>query len=154
VTRGLVAVIADCADLCAAAQAFNDFFLPRRALDPVANRLTRAIRDCEQEDLLTPSGILRRFGGPALHARGCVKKSGGVSLRRFARLARFDRALISVDTERHLRMADIAQSVGYYDEAHMVHDFIAFCGVSPAAYRRARLAQECCQLPPHLFACA
>jgi AraC-like DNA-binding protein len=76
----------------------------------------------------------------------------GLTLRRFARLARFDRALHALGNRGGARVADIAIDVGYYDEAHMAHDFADFCGVTPAAYRRAReRAGE--RLPHHLFAC-
>jgi transcriptional regulator GlxA family with amidase domain len=47
----------------------------------------------------------------------------------------------------------VAVDVGYYDEAHMAHDFASFSGVPPAAFRQARQKQRSSELPHHMIAC-
>jgi AraC-like DNA-binding protein len=36
--------------------------------------------------------------------------------------------------------AEVALSCGYYDQAHFIHDFRAFSGLTPTGYRTARTA--------------
>jgi AraC-like DNA-binding protein len=60
----------------------------------------------------------------------------GVTPKRFARLARFHRAVSLMDAVPGL--ATVAQHAGYYDQPHFVREFRAFAGTSPAAWRGAR----------------
>jgi AraC-like DNA-binding protein len=150
--RMLAAAIADSRDLESAAERFDAFFLSGRAPKEDAERLARAVRSCDADSLLTPTAILRRFEGTNRQARAQAQDHGGLTLRRFSRLARFDRALVRLGSDSDDRIADIAVDVGYYDEAHMAHDFAQLCRITPAAYRRSR-RQDSAELPHHMFAC-
>jgi AraC-like DNA-binding protein len=60
----------------------------------------------------------------------------GMMPKRFARLARFQRAvslMVSAPT-----LAAVAQHAGYYDQSHFVREFRAFAGTPPAAWRGRR----------------
>lgn len=60
----------------------------------------------------------------------------GVTPNRYRRYARLDRAVqLLVGTARPL--ADIAQDVGYHDQAHMAHDVLRELGSTPSALRVA-----------------
>ncbi|GAB3810207.1 hypothetical protein GCM10027605_47570 [Micromonospora zhanjiangensis] len=63
----------------------------------------------------------------------------GITPKRFARVRRFQRLLGAVTTDaRHGLAPDwarLAAEHGYHDQAHMIHDFRAFAGFSPTAYR-------------------
>lgn len=62
----------------------------------------------------------------------------GLTPKRFARVRRFQRLLTSVTTGgrygREVDWARLAAETGYHDQAHMIHDFQAFAGISPTAY--------------------
>src|SRR5665213_303471 len=60
----------------------------------------------------------------------------GMMPKRFARLARFERAVSLMDSASAL--AAVAQLAGYYDQSHFVREFRAFAGTAPAAWRGRR----------------
>jgi AraC-like DNA-binding protein len=47
---------------------------------------------------------------------------------------RFQRVLESVHRKAGVNWARVALDCGYYDQAHFIHDFQAFSGMTPAAY--------------------
>lgn len=71
----------------------------------------------------------------------------GLTPKRFARVRRFQRLLGAVAAgDRYGRAPDwarLAREHGYHDQAHMIHEFRAFAGLSPTAYRpRSAAAQN------------
>jgi AraC-like DNA-binding protein len=64
----------------------------------------------------------------------------GLTPKVFCRVQRFQRALTHIDEAPHpdIDWTTIALDCGYYDQAHFIHDFRAFSGVSPTAYLRVR----------------
>jgi AraC-like DNA-binding protein len=65
----------------------------------------------------------------------------GMSPKLFCRVRRFRQAL---ETVRHAAVANWAQvavDCGYYDQAHLIHDFQSFSNLSPTEYVRQR--SEC-----------
>jgi AraC-like DNA-binding protein len=59
----------------------------------------------------------------------------GMMPKRFARLARFERALSLVRSG--LSLSSVAQDAGYADQPHLVREFRSFAGEPPSALRRA-----------------
>ena len=60
----------------------------------------------------------------------------GVKPKLFVRIRRFQRVLQQVN---HLPLVDWAQLAleqGYFDQSHLIRDFVAFSGISPADYLR------------------
>lgn len=60
----------------------------------------------------------------------------GLTPKRAARVIRFERVLRAVDRDPHPNWATLAVRFGYADQAHLIRDFGAFTGLSPAAYTR------------------
>lgn len=143
--------ISACRDLESAAIKFDTFFLAQGEGQDKVGALAQAVQRCEPERRMSPAAILDYFEGARRRARHSALEGGGLTLRRFARLARFDRALVRLAADGGDRIADVAVDVGYYDEAHMTHDFAQFGGVTPAAYRRARQRRDSGGLPHHMF---
>jgi AraC-like DNA-binding protein len=77
----------------------------------------------------SPKGFIRRF-----------KADVGVSPKRFCRLLRFQRALAAAHVGRAFNWGELALGCGYFDQAHFIHEFRAFSGVTPTAYSAARTA--------------
>jgi AraC-like DNA-binding protein len=59
----------------------------------------------------------------------------GLTPKRYARVRRFRRLIGSVELGRRVDWAKAAVLAGYYDQAHLIHDFKEFSGLSPTAYR-------------------
>ncbi len=66
----------------------------------------------------------------------------GLTPKVFTRVRRFQRVLELVERERDVDWADVALAGGYYDQAHLIHDFRAFSGVTPTMYARAGVRQR------------
>jgi AraC-like DNA-binding protein len=71
----------------------------------------------------------------------------GLSPKQFCRVRRFVRVLERVYPEERPNWAQVALEYGYYDQAHLCHDFQHFAGVSPSVYIRDRSAE----LPTYLM---
>jgi AraC-like DNA-binding protein len=70
----------------------------------------------------------------------------GLTPKRYARVRRFQRVLASLVPGQAVDWADVAASCGYFDQAHLIHDFRSFSGLRPTAYR-PRAADELNHVP-------
>jgi AraC-like DNA-binding protein len=59
----------------------------------------------------------------------------GLSPKRYARVRRFQRALAVAGAAAEVDWARVALDLGFADQAHLIHEFRAFAGMSPTAYR-------------------
>ena len=73
----------------------------------------------------------RRFGE-------LFRQEVGLSPKRHARLQRFHAALAAAGGEGRIDWAGLAADGGFHDQAHLVHEFRAFCGMTPTAWAAAR----------------
>lgn len=62
----------------------------------------------------------------------------GLTPKVFGRALRFQRALSRAQRAAAPRWAEIALACGYFDQAHLVRDFVAFAGLTPGAWARQR----------------
>ena len=92
-----------------------------------------------------------RVGIAALAAEiGCSRKhltvrfthEFGMAPKLFARVLRFDKALSGLRAGRGASWAELADSCGYADQAHLTRDFTAFVGSPPEAFFRRALPDE------------
>jgi transcriptional regulator GlxA family with amidase domain len=96
---------------------------------------------------------LRELHGAPGRTIGEVRDQTGVSERRFielfhrqvglapklyARVRRFQTALRRIRTGSPVDWADIALACGYFDQAHLIHDFRAIAGLRPSEYAALR----------------
>ena len=58
----------------------------------------------------------------------------GLTPKIFARIQRFQAALELVRRTSPVNWCEIALASGYYDQAHLIHDFQTFSGLTPTAY--------------------
>jgi AraC-like DNA-binding protein len=65
----------------------------------------------------------------------------GLTPKRYQRIQRFQAALCRIERNKHIDWADIAFASGYFDQAHFIHDFRAFSGLSPTDYYALRGAR-------------
>ena len=60
----------------------------------------------------------------------------GIGPKHLARIARFREASRKIARGLQRHWATLAVDCGYYDQAHLIHDFVEFSGMTPHAYKR------------------
>jgi AraC-like DNA-binding protein len=68
------------------------------------------------------------------------KAQVGVSPKRYCRIRRFQRALARAHRGQPVDWSQVALDCGYYDQAHFIHEFRWFSGLTPTAYQAFRTA--------------
>ena len=119
----------------------HERFLVRRLRRsrPHSPAVRYAIRQFQSADAVPSVGSVRdQIGVSAQRFIEVFRTEVGLSPKRFARLARFRRVLGCVDRAEEVDWADVAVSTGYFDQAHFIHDFRQFAGVTPSGYLRHR----------------
>jgi len=58
----------------------------------------------------------------------------GLTPKLFSRVQRFQKALRMARSRAEVDWAEVASACGYFDQAHLTHDFKEFSGLSPNAY--------------------
>lgn len=76
---------------------------------------------------LSPKRLVERF-----------KAAVGIAPKRYCRILRFQRALSSAERGRRVDWTRIALDCGYFDQAHFIHDFRSFAGITPTGYDASR----------------
>ena len=66
------------------------------------------------------------------------KNEVGLTPKRFCRISRFQRVLQDVQSCKQVQWSDVAVAGGFYDQSHLINEFEAFSGISPAAYMDRR----------------
>jgi AraC-like DNA-binding protein len=66
------------------------------------------------------------------------KSEVGVTPKRYCRIRRFQHALAVSHQDRHVDWTRVALDCGYFDQAHFIHDFRSFAGITPTGYQSAR----------------
>jgi AraC-like DNA-binding protein len=64
----------------------------------------------------------------------------GLAPKAFCRVVRFRRVVASIGSSPYVDWAEVALRCGYFDQAHFIHDFRAFAGITPTEYLRNRTA--------------
>ncbi len=58
----------------------------------------------------------------------------GLTPKRYCRVQRFQQAISAIARDERVSWAGVAAACGYYDQAHFIHDFRAFAGLTPTEY--------------------
>jgi AraC-like DNA-binding protein len=93
--------------------------------------LMRTHGRAKTRDLASATGLSQR------HFIDLFTGEVGLTPKLFGRLRRFLHAMDRWNDGVH--WAQVAIESGYFDQAHLIHDFVAFAGYTPALYRRRRL---------------
>lgn len=113
--------------------------LPDR-LAPDAERLRDLVEAVATDRALSRTADLAKLAGVGQRTlQRQFAEHVGVSAAWVVRCYRIQDALAQAGASRDPDWAAVAQSVGYYDQAHLIRDITATVGTSPAAY----LAQSC-----------
>ena len=86
-----------------------------------------------------PIGALTDAAGVSVnHLATQFKSHVGVTPKRVARIYRFAGLILSVDARRPVDWSELAQSAGYFDQAHFIKEFKDFTGHTPTGYLALR----------------
>ena len=118
----------------------DDFFLARLddALSPVPS-ITRALGRLRATAGSVPvAALAAEVGCSRRYLTAGFREHVGVTPKLLGRILRFQHAIRLMDS-RALGWAEISQSCGYYDQAHLIRDFNQFAGCAPGEFARRRL---------------
>ena len=108
---------------------------PSRGLDLV--RCTG--RRLEASHGAVPIGALTHAAGVSgNHLAAQFKAHVGVTPKRVARIYRFARLILSANAVHPVDWSDLAQTAGYFDQAHLSREFKDFTGHTPTQYLALR----------------
>jgi len=79
--------------------------------------------------------LVRRSGLSASQFQRRFANQVGIAPKGYARLIRFDRALVARRNTPERSWTDILHELGYFDQAHFIREFHMFAGISPTGFR-------------------
>ena len=109
---------------------------PRHPAVPHVLQRLHGPRPCRVEDLAAEFGLSARW------LRLVFNEEVGLGPRRYARVARFHRALAALPPAGRPAWAAVAAAAGYCDQPHLVREFREFAGVEPTRYVALRTENE------------
>jgi AraC-like DNA-binding protein len=86
------------------------------------------------------AAVTERTGLSARRLIQLFSREVGLTPKLFSRLSRFRAVVSMVDAQRDVDWAAVALACGYYDQAHLIHEFRDLTGMCPSAYLRHRTA--------------
>jgi AraC-like DNA-binding protein len=92
----------------------------------------------ERPDMASIASMGDRTGLSAKRFIERFKTTVGVTPKHYCRILRFQRALAHAEEGRLVPWTRIAVDCGYFDQAHFIHDFRAFAGITPTGYEAGR----------------
>lgn len=92
---------------------------------------------CGAPQVATVAGVLERVGLSQRRFIEVFRDQVGLTPKAFCRVRRFQRVLERVHRRAQVDWVQVALDGGYYDQAHFIHDFQGFAGMTPGAYLAA-----------------
>jgi AraC-like DNA-binding protein len=105
---------------------------PHPAVGRAVARIEAAPERCRIAELSEMLGLSRRRFAQIFRA------DIGMTPKAYQRLQRFRRALVRIEDADAGGWAGFALERGYYDQAHLINEFGAHCGLTPPEYRASR----------------
>jgi AraC-like DNA-binding protein len=98
------------------------------ALDTFGRRpLTTSVKAVTDVIGLSAKRFIERF-----------KNEVGLTPKRYCRILRFQQAVRRAHRCPHVDWSQVAVDCGYFDQAHFIHDFRSFAGLTPTGYQAAQ----------------
>ena len=108
----------------------------RTSATPSVNRALTLIS--RKPDRLCVGDIAEQIGISHKHLLREFDRCVGLNPKLFARLCAFQRVIHCVGQKSEVDWAQTAVSCGYCDQAHLIHEFRAFSGLTPTRYLNNR----------------
>lgn len=84
---------------------------------------TRSVREVSEQTGLSQRRFIQLF-----------REEVGLTPKLFRRIRRFQEVVRLIDKQQRVEWGEVAQGCGYFDQAHFIHDFRAFSGITPTSY--------------------
>ncbi|MGL6199094.1 MAG: helix-turn-helix domain-containing protein [Lachnospiraceae bacterium] len=75
------------------------------------------------------------------HINRTFKSHTGISPQYFAKYVRFQMLIQEMNRSNKMKLTDVSQSYGYYDQSHFLQDFKKFTNLSPTNYTKIILPE-------------
>jgi AraC-like DNA-binding protein len=108
-------------------------------------RLAHAVLDPVRRTPESPLDLADRsaaLGVTERHLRRVIRETTGRGPKYFQRVRRLHYAVSLAEATPSCDWAALAARAGYYDQAHLIHEFTELTGVTPAQLRSERQAQQ------------
>jgi AraC-like DNA-binding protein len=105
---------------------------PHPVVGRAAARIEAAPERCAIGELSEALGLSRR------RFEQIFRADIGMTPKAYQRLQRFRRALARIEDATRVGWAGFALDRGYYDQAHLINEFGAHCGLTPREYLASR----------------
>jgi AraC-like DNA-binding protein len=114
----------------------DHFFLARLQLRPEQRAVAALADRIERQHGRAPIAELSASYGYSIRTMDRMfQQTIGLSPKFYSRLVRFQGLLGSLVHQLDIRWADTIDAHGYYDQAHLIHEFRSFTGMRPEQYR-------------------
>lgn len=138
--HALIEKIAMAADFESRIAAFMAYYLPKYLADK-SNAVMDGISHHMLQEILNRRGnvkiseLAESMGYSERYTSRMFAEKTGIAPKKFCRIIRFQNALQEIEEKciDHYELCDISE-IGYYDEAHFIHDFKTFSGQSPVKF--------------------
>ena len=92
---------------------------------------------CRAPHIGTVAALTEKIGLSPRRFIELFRQQVGLTPKAFCRVRRFQQALTTVHGAHRVEWTRVALDCGYYDQAHFIHDFQSFSGMTPSAYLAA-----------------
>jgi AraC-like DNA-binding protein len=92
---------------------------------------------CRAPHIATVASITEQVGLSPRRFIQLFHQHVGLTPKTFCRVRRFQHVLHTIHNTGEVEWAQVALDCGYYDQAHFIHDFQSFSGLTPSAYLTA-----------------
>ena len=106
-----------------------------RAIHPAVDYALQVFNNAP--NVSTVADVSRDIGWSRRWFSHAFSEQVGMTPKRYCRLMRFRKVVRQIDSNQPVDWVDVALSSGFCDQAHLVHEFRAFSGLSPERYLRA-----------------
>jgi len=100
--------------------------------------VAHALREFSCGGTTTIADLIEATGLSARRFVEVFKQQVGMPPKQFCRVRRFQRVIRNLPPGRVIDWAGMAADTGYFDQAHLIHDFRAIAGISPGEYATLR----------------
>lgn len=119
--------------MVAAAETFlTELLAANRNFDPFVEEAARVI--VSGEGLASIDAVTKHLGISGRRLERRFQQRFGISPKLFSRITRFQNLMAALQYGPKEGLLGTALSFGYYDQAHLIHEFKQFSGQSPVAY--------------------
>jgi AraC-like DNA-binding protein len=119
-------------------------FLMQRLRSPASHpAINFALQQFQRPTIPTLSAVTDQIGFSTRHFNQLFRNQVGLTPKLFCRIQRFQQVLNLLSGKNQVDWMDIVFTCGYFDQAHLIHEFRAFADCTPTEYLSQRGFHPC-----------